>query len=135
MKFFDTLKQFWKELSDRTEPFRNFMKKVGSTLSSAWAQVYQFRDLILAVPVVIGSIWLACINLSELPETVGINLQADGTYAGTMSRGVAVLVPLIITVLCLLLMIASKRKLYPWMICMLSLLLPLLIMVTNVYPA
>lgn len=135
MKFFEMIRVKWKELSDKTKPFRNAMGKVGREIRKIWAQIYKFRDVVLALPVVIGSIWLACMNLSKLPDKVGINLQADGTFSATMGRGMAVFIPLVLTALCLVLMVFSKRKLYPWLISMLSLLLPLLILVTNVYPA
>lgn len=135
MKFFDTIKQKWNDLDKATKPFRKEMSKFGRKVKKLWTQIYKFRDVVLAIPVVVGSIWLACMNLAKLPGTVGISLQANGEFSSTMGKGLAVLLPLLLTGLCLLLMIASKRKLYPWLISMLSLLLPLLILVTNVYPA
>lgn len=135
MKFFDRIKEKWNELDKKTKPFQKNMKKFGRNVKKVWAQIFKFRDIVLAIPVVVGSIWMACMNLAKLPDTVGINLQANGEFASTISKGLAVLCPLLLTALCLVLMIASKRKLYPWLICMLSLLLPVLILVTNVYPA
>lgn len=135
MKFLDSLNEKWKDFSEKSQPFQKNMKKLGRDANKVWNQMYKFRDVVLALPVVIGSIWLACMNLAKLPNTVGINLQANGDFESTMGKGIAVLCPLLVTALCLLLMVFSKRKLFPWLISMLSLLLPLLILVTNVYPA
>ena len=89
----------------------------------------------MAIPVGIGAVWLAMKNLVELPDTVGLNLQSDGTFSVLIAREIAVLGPIAITALCLLLMFCSKRTLTPWLVSVFSLAIPLLILVTNVFPA
>jgi hypothetical protein len=42
--------------------------------------------------------------------------------------------PLGVTAACLLLMFCSRRTLYPWLISIMSLLLPMLILLLNNYP-
>ena len=76
---------------------------------------------------------LAVRNMAQLPEQVGINLQANGEYALVVSRGVAVMGPLAVTAVCLLMMFCSRRVTYPWLISLFSLVLPLLLVVTNLF--
>ena len=97
--------------------------------------IIKFRKIILAIPVVAGAIYLAMMNVKQLPETVGINLLANGEYAYLVSRNLAIMGPLAVTALCLLLMMFSKKTLYPWLISVFSLVLPLLILLTNRFPA
>jgi hypothetical protein len=86
------------------------------------------------MPVIIGAIILACINLNNLPARVGLDLLSSGEFAKTVSRGTAVLLPLGITGLCVLLTLSSRKPLYPWLISLFSLALPVLIYVINMYP-
>lgn len=99
-----------------------------------WKWIYRLRSVILAIPVAIGAIILALHNNANLPETVGINIQASGEYAETVSRNVAVLGPLAVTAVCLLMVFCSRKVLYPWLISLFSLVLPLLIYITNIFP-
>lgn len=139
MNIFTTIEEKWQDLCKKTAPtrkkWRKALKKTGKALKSAWTFVYRLRAVFLAVPVAVGAIWLACINAAKLPESVGINLLASGEFSMMVSRGVAVLVPLAITAFCVLLTLGSRKTLYPWMISLFSLALPVLIYVTNLFPA
>lgn len=110
-------------------------RKTGAVLSQIGKWVYKLRSVLLAIPVGIGAFILARRNMELLPEAVGINLLANGEYQWTVSRSVAVMGPLAVTAVCLLLMFCSRRVLYPWLISLFTLVLPLLIWVTNVFPA
>lgn len=122
-----------------TEPFRTkFMEvfdKIGYVLLVIWKWIYNLRSIFLAVPVVIGAIRLAVWNLSRLPDTVGILILSSGEYQWLVEKGIAVMGPLAVTAACLLLMFISRRVVYPWLISLFSLVLPLLIYITNVFPA
>jgi hypothetical protein len=107
----------------------------GDTLKVIWHYICMFKGAIISLPVLGVSIWQAFQNASRLPETVGINLLATGDYAQTVSRSVAVVVPLLITIVCILLTSFSKRVLFPWLISIFTLVLPVLIWFTNIYPA
>lgn len=122
----------WKAFCGKAELF---FEKAGHVLGAIWASAFKLRKVIMAVPVIIGAVWLALNNYKELPEYVGINLQASGEYAQMISRDLAVLGPLAVTAACLLLMFCSRRALYPWVISVFSLILPLFILVSNVFPA
>ncbi|MBE6926357.1 MAG: hypothetical protein E7461_05895 [Ruminococcaceae bacterium] len=111
-----------------------WMEKTGDFLQEAWQWIYKLRSILLAVPVVAVAIKLAFQNMARLPEFVGINLQASGEYAMMIERNVAVFVPLLVTAVCLLTMFLSKKVLYPWLVSLFSLVLPLLLWITNVFP-
>ncbi len=89
----------------------------------------------MAIPVAVAALYLAVQNMARLPEEVGINLLANGQYEYLVSRGLAVLVPLVVTGVCLVMMFLSRRTIYPWIISIFSLVLPWLIWITNVFPA
>lgn len=103
-------------------------------LKAVWKMVYRLRSVVLAIPVAVCAVILALHNFANLPETVGLNIQADGEYAILLSRGVAVLGPLAVTAVCLLMVFASKKVVYPWLVSIFSLVLPLLIYFTNYFP-
>ena len=102
-------------------------------LKSTWKWVYRLRSVILAIPVATVAAFLAIYNEATLPSKVGINLQASGEYAQMVSREVAVLGPLAVTAVCLLMTFCSKKVLYPWLISLFSLTLPLVILLTNAF--
>ena len=102
------------------------MKEIGR-----W--IYKLRSVILAIPVVIAAIKLAKYNMEQLPEEVGFHLLSSGEFAISLSRSTAVLAPLAVTVFCLLMMFCSRRVLYPWLVSIFSLVLPVIFLVTNLY--
>jgi hypothetical protein len=109
----------------------NFFKKIAIVLGLTTKYAYKVRSLMLAIPVFICAGALAIRNARLLPEYVGVNLLASGEYQHMVSRGIAVWTPLGLTVLCLLLMLCSKKVMYPWLISVFSLVLPLVILLTN----
>lgn len=96
---------------------------------------FRLRKVVLTVPVVYYALKLAAYNGEHLPEQVGLNLQATGEFAMTISRGMAVMGPLALTLACLFLMFCSRKALYPWAISVFTLALPILLLVSNLYPA
>ncbi len=96
---------------------------------------YHLRKLIMAVPVVYYALRLAAYNMKHLPEEVGINLLSSGEFAEMISRESAVMGPLLVTGACLALMFVSRKSVYPWIISIFTLVLPLLLLLTNNYPA
>lgn len=110
------------------------LQKVFFTLRSTCEWLYKLRSVALAIPVAACAVILAIHNEARLPALVGIDLQASGEYAHMVARELVVLGPLAVTALSLLLMFCSRRVLYPWLISLFSLALPLLIYFTNVFP-
>ena len=97
-----------------------------------WA--YRLRSILLALPVMVTAVVLAVYNSANLPEFVGLNVQTSGDYTTVITRGTAVLGPLAVTAVCLLLMFCSKKVLYPWLISLFSLAIPLLFLFTSTFP-
>ena len=52
-----------------------------------------------------------------------------------IDRGTAVVVPMAVTFGCLALMMFSRKAMYAWAISIFSLALPLLVLISNIYPA
>ena len=113
----------------------NVLKKIGRILAGIGKWIFRLRGFFMAIPVALAALFLASRNMAQLPEEVGINLLPNGQYEYLISRGLAVVAPLVVTGVCLLMMWLSRRTIYPWIISIFSLVLPLLIWVTNVFPA
>ena len=111
------------------------LQKIGSVLASIGKWIYRLRGFFMAVPVALAALYLATQNMARLPDEVGINLLANGQYEYLISRGLAVLAPLVVTGVCLVMMFLSRRTIYPWIISIFSLILPWFIWITNVFPA
>lgn len=111
------------------------LKKIGRVLAEIGKWIFRLRGFFMAVPVVLAALYLATKNMARLPEEVGINLLANGQYEYLISRGLAVLAPLIVTGVSLLMMLVSRRTIYPWIISIFTLILPWVIYITNVFPA
>jgi hypothetical protein len=109
------------------------LAKTGKIMGIVGKVLYHLRKLVLAVPVIIVAVMLANHNLEVLPSTVGINLQADGQFAQSISRDMAVYGPLAVTAGCLLMMLFSRKVIYPWLISVFTLVLPLMIMLLGFF--
>lgn len=94
-------------------------------------RVYNMRSVLLALPVIVIAIIQAIVNIAKLPSKVGLDMMASGEFQFLVSKGLAVMGPLILTCLCLLLMFCSKKVLYPWLISVFSLALPIVLWLTN----
>ena len=116
------------------EAYLDTLQKIWSYVKICGQWIYKLRSVILAIPVVIAAISLAIDNAARLPMFVGINLQANGEYAMMIERNVAVMVPLLITVGSLLMMFLSRKVLYPWLVSVFSLVVPILLWITNIFP-
>jgi len=105
------------------------------TVKNIWDWMFRMRAVLLSVPVIIAAIVLAIINISRLPDKVGLDMLASGDFQFLIGKGVAVMFPLALTCVCLLLVFCSKKVAYPWLISVFSLALPIVLWLTNVFPA
>lgn len=139
MKFLETVAEKWNMIREKIGPVLSaigyVLSKTGDILLQVWNTILKFRKIFLAIPVVWAAVQLAFQNLDRLPETVGLDLQLDGTYAIQITREFAAWGPVMITIFCLLLMLCSKRILTPWLVSVLTLIIPVFIWVTNVFPS
>ncbi|MGM9627173.1 MAG: hypothetical protein ACI3V4_03650 [Faecousia sp.] len=117
------------------EKFKAVIHKINSVINLIGVWLFRLRKFVMAAPVVYYALRLASYNMSHLPEQVGINLLTNGEFARTISRQLAVAGPLGLTVACLLLMFCSRKAMYPWAISIFTLALPLLLLLSNTYPA
>lgn len=138
MQFIDRMMMKWARFRKKHES--TFLKiedranRFADKCLVAWDYMSKNKKLVLSAPIAVIAVILAIINLFSLPALVGIGMEGNGDYAFQMIREVAVIAPLLITAVCLLLMFASKRTLTPWMVSLFSLLLPIMILLTNTFP-
>ena len=111
------------------------MKKIYHVLYQIGLWIYRLRAILLALPVIFGALQLARINYELLPDMVGLGLQSSGEYLYLVAKEAAVYGPLALTALCLLMVALSRKTIYPWIISIFSLALPLMILLTNIFPA
>lgn len=123
------------EKNQKNTASKSGWEKTGAVFQSIGIWIWRLRGLLMAVPVAIAALYLAGKNMSRLPEEVGINLLANGEYQYLISRNLAVVAPLLVTGGCLVLMMLSRKTVYPWIISIFTLVLPILIWFTNVFPA
>lgn len=132
-------------LKESWNGFRSSLKAAANTTGSVYDKIksvigvivmvlYRLRGVFLAIPVVYYALKLAAYNMQNLPEKVGIGLQSTGEFAYTVSRELAVLGPLVLTGGCLVMMFCSRKAIYPWAVSIFTLALPLLLLVSNIYP-
>lgn len=130
-KVLKSLREFW----EKTQPFRleaaRVFKRITKVLRSVGKWAYSLRSVLLAIPVGTAAVILALRNAVSLPARVGLDLQASGEHALIVDKSLAVMGPLAITAVCLLLMFSSRRVLYPWLVSLFSLVLPVLLLITN----
>ena len=123
-----------KETNPGLEKTKEVLGTTGKVLAKIGKYIYKFRSVFLAIPVVYGAVRLALYAQANLPEQVGINLKETGDYAMMVNRNTAILVSLGVTGVCLLMMFISRKTIYPWLISLFSLVLPILLILTNMLP-
>lgn len=126
---------FWHNSRPQREKLKVFCGNAWQVMKITGKWLYKLRSLVLSIPVAVMALSLAIRNLWALPTNVGINLLENGGYSFYLNKGIAVIVPLGITALCLLLMYCSRKILYPWLISVFSLMLPLVLWLTNAFPS
>ena len=123
------------EAHEEATGFLGFIHKVQKIIGLITAVVYHLRKVVLTIPVVYIALRLASYNGSHLPETVGLFLRADGSFMLEFARSLAILGPLAVTGGCLAMMFLSRKAMYSWAISVFSLALPVIILISNLYPA
>lgn len=97
--------------------------------------VFHLRKLIMALPVVYYAFKLANYNRVHLPARVGLFLQTNGEFLRMIDRSAAVTYPLVLTLACLAAMMFTRKAMYSWAISIFTLVLPILLLFSNMYPA
>lgn len=120
---------------EKTAPVQEVPRKitVGAVFKAIGKWIRRLYKFVMAAPVVWAAVKLAMENMDRLPESVGLDFQSTGEFARMVSRTEAVYWPLGLTLFCLLLMFCAKKPLLPWIISIFTLVLPILIWLTNFY--
>lgn len=111
------------------------LKKISDIIDIILTVIYRLRKVFMAIPVVYCAVKLAQYNMENLPSVVGVNMQANGAFTEMLSREVAVMGPLAVTGFCLVMMFFSRKAIYPWAISIFTLILPVILLISNRYPA
>ena len=139
MKFLELIAEKWNLVYGKVAPVVSaiayVLSRAGDILLKIWQTILKFRKIFLAAPVVWAAVQLAFQNLERLPDTVGLDVQLDGTYAIQISRELACWGPVVLTIFCLLMMFCSRRILTPWLVSVMTLILPIFIWIINVFPS
>ena len=117
------------------EGCKTTISKINYVINLIGVWLFRLRKIVLAAPVIYYALKLAAYNREHLPEQVGISLQSTGEFAQMIGRDMAINGPLALTFACLLLMFCSRKAMYSWAISIFTLALPLVILLTNAYPA
>lgn len=141
---------------------RQVFRAIVRTFRNLWKYVFWFRSVILAAPMAVAAVILAAQNMSRLPEKVSYTkilffaenaekmpqwlqkaFSADAENVlfdifvlsqDMLTRAEAVFMPLALTAVCIVLMIFSKRMLYPFLIGLMTLALPIVLYIFTVFP-
>lgn len=134
----DMVADRWSGLKDKIRTWWNsgasVYSKIEKVIGIIVMVLYRLRKVFLAIPVVHYALKLAKYNSEHLPELVGVNLQSNGVFADFISRDSAVMYPLVVTAACLTLMFFSRKSLWPWAVSLFTLALPILLLISNLYP-
>lgn len=149
---FEAIRQNFQERKNRkasdgaeeTEPEQEKPTKVkekgaGNTFLYICQWIFKLRSLFMAIPVVFAAIVLAIRNSTQLPEKISVYFPSTSAEKVVvklteLDRGTAVTIPLLITGACIALMCCSRRTVYPWIISIFSLVLPLFFWFVGMYP-
>lgn len=126
---------FWDNVRNTMAPVDNVLGKIGFVFRTIFTWIYYLRGVIISIPVVIAAWKLALYNKANLPAEVGLNLLSTGDFETMISLQSAVMVPFFITLLSLCMVLLSRKTLYPWVISVFTLAIPLLLLLTNNMPA
>ncbi len=129
----------WRAFRTKAQPYWNRTVAVAqsgcrqASVVAYWC--HRLRKVIYAIPLILLAIYLARMNQKFLPDMVGVALQNSGEYAMMIPKVLAVWGPLGVSAGCLLMMFLSRRTLYPWLVTLFTMAIPLLLLLTNIFPA
>lgn len=107
-------------------------KPEGRDLKALFRWFFQLRGVALSLPVAVIAVILAVNNAASLP---GALMIGAGRNVITIGRAVLVMGPLALTALSILMTLFSKKVIYPWLISLFTLLLPLALLLTMSFGA
>ena len=124
-----------KQPNPNWEKTKAVFRKIGRVFTIIGKVLFHTRKIFLTIPVVWASIKMYAFAMEHLPENVGVWLLESGAYQFTLSRESSLMSCMAITAICLVMMFCSRRTILPWVVSLFTLVLPLLLIVTNMYPS
>lgn len=107
------------------------VKKTANEVGKVLGFLYRMRKVFLAVPLLAAAVHLAEKNFAELPAQVGLQLTEMGNFTRMYPKELAIWIPFSATFCCIILMFLSRKCVYPWLIGILTLVLPVLLLFMN----
>ena len=117
------------------EKFGQGICNLGALFKKNWRWSFELRKVVMAIPVVVLMLKFAADCREKLPEKVGINLLASGDFDYVIGRETAITACMAVTCICLIFMFVSRKTVYPWLVSLFSLALPVLLILTNTFSA
>jgi hypothetical protein len=135
----ESIKEKWAAFKTKAQPGLEKAGKIAGVTGRVFYWIgyvlYSLRGIFLSLPILYLAKQVRDLCTEKLPETVGLFLQSSGDFAMMMPRDTALQYCLLVTCGCLIMMLLSRKTLYPWLISLFSLVLPLLILLINAFPA
>ncbi len=150
MNWLDRIVEKWYWLVGKVRPVWDVIVKIFCTIGNIfvilWKCIYAFRGVLISAPVAAAALLVADWAREYLPEAVElthliIDKEAEGAIFGLfvmttefIARDVVIAGSLVLTAVCLICTILSKKTLYPWLISIFTLCLPIVMYLLNTYP-
>lgn len=140
----NTGRTFWQTVMLVFDKIAYFFGGIGHVFKIIWTIIVRLRKIILAAPVIVVALDLAkqCSEALAGPFRFHImDLIASFKHSEMVirqvevSRDMAIIGPLAVTGTCLVLMFLSRRTVYPWLISIFSLVIPLYVLFAGYLPA
>lgn len=133
----------WTGVCDKLRPVFQVIGKIYHVIKKIIGFIcmalFHLRKVFMAIPVVYYAVKLAQYNKVNLPEEVSIhwvNFAENFALVSEMvSRDMAIQVPFLLTMACLVFMFFSRKTIIPWAISIFTLVVPVLLLLSNIYPA
>lgn len=138
------IQAFWEKLQPVFEIIGDIFCSIGHFFKIIWQMIVRLRKIFMAAPVIIVALRLAKLCDEQLKgafrfyilDVVQSFQEADLVVRQVeMTKEMAIICPLAVTGTCLLLMFLSRRTVFPWLISIFSLVLPIFVLVAGFLPA
>ncbi len=110
-------------------------RKIGRVFYIIGRVLFHMRKIFLTLPVLWVAFKVYTYAKEMLPENVGVWLLETGDYQFTLDREASLMSCLAVTAACLVLMFLSRRTILPWIVSLFTLVLPIMLVLTNMYPS
>ena len=124
-----------KKPNEKWQKFRVVMHKIGRVFYIIGRVLFHMRKIFLTLPVVWLAFKVCTYAKAQLPDPVGVWLLESGDYQFMLGRESALISCLAVTAVCLGLMFLSRRTILPWVVSLFTLVLPIMLVLTNMYPS